>query len=246
MTIVIIMAGGLGKRMNTNYSKVLMEVKGVPMIVRLLRTLSSVSIDKIIIVVGKYKEQIKTVIDTFFPNTNTNTIIEYVIQEEPLGTGHAIMCCKDELIKYPESQVLILSGDVPLITTETIHSLIQLQSSVNMLITELPDPTGYGRIVLHKTSQEFDKIVEQKDCTEEELQISMVNGGIYCIKSVFLYNNFKFLKNNNNQSEYYLTDLIEIIKREEHVTIGLLNVNKDEIIGVNTLEQLISLNKIEI
>lgn len=246
MTIVIIMAGGLGKRMNTNYSKVLMEVKGVPMIVRLLRTLSSVSIDKIIIVVGKYKEQIKTVIDTFFPNTNTNTIIEYVIQEEPLGTGHAIMCCKDELIKYPESQVLILSGDVPLITTETIHSLIQLQSSVNMLITELPDPTGYGRIVLHKTSQEFDKIVEQKDCTEEELQISMVNGGIYCIKSVFLYNNFKFLKNNNNQSEYYLTDLIEIIKREEHVTIGLLHVNKDEIIGVNTLEQLISLNKIEI
>jgi UDP-N-acetylglucosamine diphosphorylase/glucosamine-1-phosphate N-acetyltransferase len=246
MTIVIIMAGGLGKRMNTNYSKVLMEVKGVPMIVRLLRTLSSVSIDKIIIVVGKYKEQIKTVIDTFFPNTNTNTIIEYVIQEEPLGTGHAIMCCKDELIKYPESQVLILSGDVPLITTETIHSLIQLQSSVNMLITELPDPTGYGRIVLHKTSQEFDKIVEQKDCTEEELQISMVNGGIYCIKSVFLYNNFKFLKNNNNQSEYYLTDLIEIIKREEHVTIGLLHVNKEEIIGVNTLEQLISLNKIEI
>ena len=246
MTIVIIMAGGLGKRMNTNYSKVLMEVKGVPMIVRLLRTLSSVSIDKIIIVVGKYKEQIKTVIDTFFPNTNTNTIIEYVIQEEPLGTGHAIMCCKDELIKYPESQVLILSGDVPLITTETIHSLIQLQSSVNMLITELPDPTGYGRIVLNKNSQEFDKIVEQKDCTEEELQIFMVNGGIYCIKSVFLYNNFKFLKNNNNQSEYYLTDLIEIIKREEHVTIGLLHVNKDEIIGVNTLEQLISVNKIEI
>jgi UDP-N-acetylglucosamine diphosphorylase/glucosamine-1-phosphate N-acetyltransferase len=246
MTIVIIMAGGLGKRMNTNYSKVLMEVKGVPMIVRLLRTLSSVSIDKIIIVVGKYKEQIKTVIDTFFPNTTTNTIIEYVIQEEPLGTGHAIMCCKDELIKYPESQVLILSGDVPLITTETIHSLIQLQSSVNMLITELPDPTGYGRIVLNKNSQEFDKIVEQKDCTEEELQISMVNGGIYCIKSVFLYNNFKFLKNNNNQSEYYLTDLIEIIKREEHVTIGLLHVNKDEIIGVNTLEQLISVNKIEI
>ena len=244
MTIVIIMAGGLGKRMNTNYSKVLMEVKGVPMIVRLLRTLSSVSIDKIIIVVGKYKEQIKTVIDTFFPNTNT--IIEYVIQEEPLGTGHAIMCCKDELIKYPESQVLILSGDVPLITTETIHSLIQLQSSVNMLITELSDPTGYGRIVLHKNSQEFDKIVEQKDCTEEELQISIVNGGIYCIKSVFLYNNFKFLKNNNNQSEYYLTDLIEIIKREEHVTIGLLHVDKDEIIGVNTLEQLVSLNKIEI
>jgi bifunctional N-acetylglucosamine-1-phosphate-uridyltransferase/glucosamine-1-phosphate-acetyltransferase GlmU-like protein len=216
------------------------------MIVRLLRTLSSVSIDKIIIVVGKYKEQIKTVIDTFFPNTTTNTIIEYVIQEEPLGTGHAIMCCKDELIKYPESQVLILSGDVPLITTETIHSLIQLQSSVNMLITELPDPTGYGRIVLNKNSQEFDKIVEQKDCTEEELQIFMVNGGIYCIKSVFLYNNFKFLKNNNNQSEYYLTDLIEIIKREEHVTIGLLHVNKDEIIGVNTLEQLISVNKIEI
>ena len=246
MTIVIIMAGGLGKRMNTIYSKVLMEVKGVPMIVRLLRTLSSVSIDKIIIVVGKYKEQIKTVIDTFFPNTTTNAIIEYVIQEEPLGTGHAIMCCKDELIKYPESQVLILSGDVPLITTETIHSLIQLQSSVNMLITELPDPTGYGRIVLHKNSQEFDKIVEQKDCTEEELQISMVNGGIYCIKSAFLYNNFKFLKNNNNQSEYYLTDLIEIIKREEHVTIGLLHVNKDEIIGVNTLEQLVSLNKIEI
>lgn len=244
MTIVIIMAGGLGKRMNTNYSKVLMEVKGVPMIVRLLRTLSSVSIDKIIIVVGKYKEQIKTVIDTFFPNTNT--IIQYVIQEEPLGTGHAIMCCKDELSKYPESQVLILSGDVPLITTETINSLIQLQSSVNMLITELSDPTGYGRIVLHKTSQEFDKIVEQKDCTEEELQISMVNGGIYCIKSAFLYNNFKFLKNNNNQSEYYLTDLIEIIKREEHVTIGLLHVDKDEIIGVNTLEQLVSLNKIEI
>ena len=243
--VAVIMAGGLGKRIGYNIPKVLLEVDGIPMIVRIIKTLKHfgyiINLEKIIVIVGKYREQIKNVID----NEIDLPEIVYVNQEQALGTGHAIMCCKSELIKHPDSDVLILSGDVPMLSVYTMNNLLQLKSDVKIITTNISDPTGYGRIILKDNI--FEKIVEHKDCNEEQLKISQVNCGIYCIKSKLLSNNLKYLKNENAQSEYYLTDIIEIIKREEGINIEVLNIDNErmiEIIGVNTIHQLKELEEL--
>ena len=212
--VAVIMAGGLGKRISKDIPKVLLEVNGVPMIIRILLNLQElnylINIVKVIIVVGKYKDQIKEVIDKYI---NYIPEITYVIQEEPLGTGHALMCCNHELLKHPKTDVLILSGDVPMLRVNTMRKLVEMRSPVKMVTTTMDDPNGYEKF----------------------------NTGIYCVKQKLLCEHFQYLTNNNNQNEYYLTDLIEIIKTRTNENIELYNIEKEritEILGINTLEQL--------
>jgi len=242
--VAIIMAGGLGKRMGSDLPKVLHKVREIPMINHILLTLKDVgqniALEKIIVVVGKYKEQIRDVIEKL----EGIPPIVYVTQPEPQGTGHAIMCCRDELLKHHESDVFILSGDVPLLSIYTMQNLLQMNSRVKLIVTNLDDPSGYGRIVIK--DGKFDKIVEQKDCSEEEREISTINGGIYCIHSPLLTRYLSHLNNNNKQGEYYLTDIIEIIKTHENVDVSMLHIEKErvyEITGVNTIQQLVALEE---
>jgi UDP-N-acetylglucosamine diphosphorylase/glucosamine-1-phosphate N-acetyltransferase len=244
--VAIIMAGGLGKRMNSDIPKVLHNIMGIPMIIHLLCSLQNLASDndiyleKTIVVVGKYKEQIKDTIGEKFQMLN----VIYVTQEVAQGTGHAIQCCKDELLYHLESDVLILSGDVPFLSMYTMKNLLYKKSDVKIITTTLEDPTGYGRIILE--DEKFDKIVEQKDCCDIQLNVKRVNGGIYAIKSNLLCKYLSYLKNDNNQGEYYLTDVIEIIKREEDMNVDMLEIEKEkiyEIIGVNNLKQLGELEK---
>ena len=237
--VPIIMAGGLGKRMNSDLPKVLHKLDGIPLIVHILSKLKllgeRVKTEKILIVVGKYKEQIKNTIDEYISLPN----IQYIYQAEALGTGHAIQTCRDELLNYPNADVLILSGDVPLLSISTITQLIQQPSNTKMVIANMENPTGYGRIITD--NNKFCKIVEQKDCNAEQVLVTKVNTGIYCIHSSLLCKYLPHLNNNNSQKEYYLTDIIEIIKREENTQIDMLEINKDKLIevtGVNTHEQL--------
>jgi len=237
--IAVIMAGGLGKRMNSSLPKILHKISGIPMICHILlklKVLSNfVTINKILIVVGKYKDIIKEEFDKY----DILPEYEFVMQEQALGTGHAIKCCINNLNEYPESEVLILSGDVPLLRPYTMHELINKSENVKITTTILSDPTGYGRII--KNGEKFDKIIEQKDCSSKELEIKEINGGIYSITSKYLCRYLPHLQNNNSQGEYYLTDIIEIIKREEKIDIGILQISKEnvyEIIGVNTVQQL--------
>jgi UDP-N-acetylglucosamine diphosphorylase/glucosamine-1-phosphate N-acetyltransferase len=243
--IVVIMAGGLGKRMESSLPKVLHKISGMPMIWHLLLKLKvlkhHINIEKIIIVVGKYKDIIKSELEKYEEIPE----IEYVIQDEPLGTGHAIKCCINELSEFPKSDVLILSGDVPLLQQSTMNKLINMDEKVKLITTILSEPTGYGRIV--KNSEKFEKIVEQKDCNKRELEVKEINCGIYAIKSEYLCKYLPHLKNNNSQGEYYLTDIIEMIKREEMVDVGLLKIPEEniyEILGVNTVQQLKELEKL--
>jgi UDP-N-acetylglucosamine diphosphorylase/glucosamine-1-phosphate N-acetyltransferase len=243
--VAVIMAGGLGKRMESSLPKVLHKISGIPMICHLLVKLKVLkhitNIKKIIIVVGKYKDIIKSEIEKYDEIPD----IEYVIQEEPLGTGHAIKCCINELNEFPDSDVLILSGDVPLLQQNTMNKLVNMNENVKLITTNLSDPTGYGRIV--KNSEKFEKIVEQKDCNKRELEIKEINCGIYAIKSEYLCKYLPHLKNNNSQGEYYLTDIIEMIKREEGLDVGILKIPQEnvyEILGVNTIEQLKELEKL--
>jgi bifunctional UDP-N-acetylglucosamine pyrophosphorylase/glucosamine-1-phosphate N-acetyltransferase len=237
--VAIIMAGGLGKRMESDIPKVLHKIGGVEMINHILIKLNVlqkiVKFEKVIIVVGKFENLIRKAIEECKFKMN----ISYIIQNEALGTGHAIQCCREELLKTPYSDVLILSGDVPFLSSITMLNLLKIPNYVKFITTNLPDPTGYGRVI--KNNGIFEKIVEHKDCNTEELSINTVNCGIYCINSKLLCTYLPFLKNENKQKEYYLTDIIEIIKREESLLIETFEVkpeHKIEVIGVNTISQL--------
>lgn len=246
----IILAGGLGKRMNSETPKVLHQLCGKPMIVHIIERVIKLNPKKIYIVVGKYRDIIKETIDYYTiglsSQTTTMINIEYVYQETAQGTGHAIMCCEESLKKEsPNAKVLILSGDVPLISEKTISQLINNKQNVMLLTTTLNDPFGYGRI--KKIDNVFEKIVEQRDCDEEERQIKEINGGVYCIENKYITEHISKLSNENNSNEYYLTDLLEIIKNNENVTIETLELKKEkqhEIMGVNTPEQLQELEKV--
>jgi bifunctional UDP-N-acetylglucosamine pyrophosphorylase/glucosamine-1-phosphate N-acetyltransferase len=231
--------------MESDVPKVLHKVCDVPMINHILMKLKQlgnrVHLEKIIVVVGKYKDQIQAVINEVDEQHN----VVYVMQPEPQGTGHAIMCCKEELLKHPDSDILILSGDVPLLSINTMQSLLNVPNDIKLVVTNLHDPSGYGRIVIK--DEIFEKIVEQKDCNSEEVKITTVNCGIYCITSSLLTQYLSYLNNTNKQGEYYLTDIVEIIKTHENVDVGMLQIDEKhvyEILGVNTIQQLRELEEI--
>ena len=235
--VVIIMAGGLGKRMNSDLPKVLHHVKNKPMLIRVINTALKTNPQRIFIVVGKYYEIIKSTIEEY----GLSEFIEFVIQDEPKGTGHAILCARNLLRE--NRKVLILSGDVPLISKTTICEMLSSESSVCLLATRLENPTNYGRVIIE--NEEFQYIVEEKDCNEEERKCDLINSGIYVFDETMLCNNLQYLTNNNAQQEYYLTSMVEIIKKNEGVNVcvrELSQSNQHEIMGVNTTEQLSQLN----
>lgn len=238
---VIIMAGGLGKRMRSTVPKVLHLFHNIPMLIRIIREAKKINPSKILIVVGKYKDIIeKTIIEW----ENNMKGITFVIQEPANGTGHAIQCCVPDIKKYNLSQVLILNGDNPLIKSETMIKMINQLNDKNkccIMTTYLDRPYGNGRIILDKNNNIFNKIVEEKDCNDEEKKIKLVNSGLYSFNSYVLVDNIMKLNNNNAQNEYYLTDVMEIIKNNTKTNINYIIHPKDkqyELIGVNTKEHL--------
>ena len=246
--VVVIMAGGLGKRMDSDLPKVLHKIGELPMIVHLLMKLKVLEkmhkIDKILIVVGKYRELIQKTIEEYL----ATNVITFIDQHNPLGTGHAIQCCIEELKQYKNHNTLILSGDVPLLSAELMYDMVKNVSYARLMTAIFDEPQGYGRII-EKTQESttFDKIVEEKDCNEEERKIQKVNCGIYTFDCQILCKYLPHLKNSNAQKEYYLTDILEIIKNNEKVNIELYNIeaeNHHETIGVNTKAQLNELEKI--
>jgi UDP-N-acetylglucosamine diphosphorylase/glucosamine-1-phosphate N-acetyltransferase len=243
--VVVIMAGGLGKRMDSDLPKVLHKIGKIPMIVRLLMKLKILEkkhkINKILIIVGKHREIIEKTIEEYL----ATDVITFIDQPNPLGTGHAIQCCIEELKQYTYHNALILSGDVPLLSAELMYNMVKKVSTVRLMTAVFLNPYGYGRIVEYQDT--FEKIVEEKDCVEEERQIQKVNCGIYTFDCQVLCKYLPHLKNHNAQKEYYLTDILEIIKNNEKVNIEMYNIEKEnhhETIGVNTKAQLDELEKI--
>jgi bifunctional N-acetylglucosamine-1-phosphate-uridyltransferase/glucosamine-1-phosphate-acetyltransferase GlmU-like protein len=249
--IVIIMAGGMGKRMDSDLPKVLHNVicpydKNLllPMLVHVILTATKLNPLKIFIIVGKFREIISNTIDEYIENnTITNPeLIEYVDQEIALGTGHAIKCTLPQIALYPDEKAIILSGDVPLISLDTLKKLDGIENK--LLVTELDNPYGCGRILLN-SSGEIEGIREEKDCNKTEKQIKLVNCGIYQIKINDLVNLIPLINNSNKAQEYYLTDIIELmvqynIKIEPFI---LEKQNHLEIKNVNTKQDLFELNQ---
>ena len=232
---VAILAAGLGKRMkNPDKPKVMFEISGKPMIDYVVELAFKVNADKVIPIVGHRREHVIDFLNEKFPGKN----IEFAVQEEQLGTGHAIMQT-EKLLKDFDGEILILSGDVPLLKYETVQNLIdehlKNNNDATLLTTVFNNSSGYGRIVRDKNG-EFLKIVEEKDAAEEQKEIKEINPAIYIVNSKVLFEALKKITPNNNQKEYYLTDIFHHIQKEKTGTV--VTNDELEVTGVNSIEQL--------
>jgi bifunctional N-acetylglucosamine-1-phosphate-uridyltransferase/glucosamine-1-phosphate-acetyltransferase GlmU-like protein len=240
--IVTILAGGVGKRMKSDIPKVLHKVHNTPMLIRIIQ--QSIKLDpiKIIIVVGKFKNIIKNSVDFYIADSYYP--ITFVDQYEPLGTGDAVkqtLECLDN-----DSYNLILNGDTPLISYDLLKKIQYnfLNNNYDLQITSINlfNPTGNGRII--KNNGVFEKITEEKDCNEQEKEITEVNVGIYVCSCKLLCDYIPKITNNNMQNEYYLTDLVDICSNNNQ-KIGLYQLDSKyirEIMNINTPEQLLQAN----
>jgi bifunctional UDP-N-acetylglucosamine pyrophosphorylase / glucosamine-1-phosphate N-acetyltransferase len=244
----LILAAGKGKRMRSAIPKVLTPISGVPLIQHILDRLFEVEPTcDVGIVVGHQKEEVISAISAIFPNRK----IEFIHQEHPQGTGHAVQVAMKsawgsrQVIERRD--VLVLPGDLPLISHELIEEMISpLDKSVSfrMLTAILPNPAGYGRVVRRGKNGSVLRIVEEKDATEREKLIEEVVLSIYTFQSAFLDLHLKHLKNNNAQSEYYLPDLVKIAAERKKKIVTLPWSCVEDVRGVNDPWELALAQKI--
>lgn len=230
---IIILAAGKGKRMNSNIPKVLHQLNNITLIERVIYTARNLNCSKIIVVIGHKKEMIKTHLASYKD-------IEYAVQNEQKGTAHAVKMCFKNLCDFKGS-VIILSGDVPLISTDTLKKLIETKNKTNaesaILTADTESPSGYGRIIRDQNGL-LKKITEDKDCSDEELKINEINAGIYIVDNHYLINYIPKIKNENFQGEYYLPDLLNLMVQDRKLVAIYKTNNINEISGINSIEQL--------
>ncbi|EPY11781.1 MULTISPECIES: bifunctional UDP-N-acetylglucosamine diphosphorylase/glucosamine-1-phosphate N-acetyltransferase GlmU [Paenibacillus] len=224
--MAIVLAAGQGKRMKSKLYKVLHPVCGKPMVGHVLDAVESVDCERTVVIVGHGAEAVQQ----FLGNR-----AEYALQAEQLGTGHAVKQAK-ALLDGEEGTTLVICGDTPLVTPETLAQLMELhnraQASATILTAELNDPTGYGRVIRAEDGSVL-KIVEQKDCTTEEQLVKEINTGTYCFDNVKLFAALEQIRNDNAQQEYYLTDVIGIMKAQGDTVQAYCTPDNSEAIGVN-------------
>ena len=228
----LILAAGKGTRMKSDLAKVLHVLEGKPLLHYSLQSVHRAGAEKIVVIVGHQADKVREE----FPHSGCI----FVEQKPQLGTGHAVLQAKEVLAGY-QGKTVILCGDVPLLKPSTIKSLIENHIATGAAITVLttipPDARGYGRIIKDADGK-IAKIVEERDATAAEKQIGEINTGIYCADTPLLFDALGKVKNNNDQKEYYLTDIVEIA-RQDSLTVGSYLVSDYvEVMGINTGEQL--------
>lgn len=232
---VAIMAAGKGTRMkDPSNAKVMYELLGKPMIHYVVDLAYNLKADRVIVIVGYQREAVINYICKSYPK------IEVAVQAEQLGTGHAIMQTETALHDF-HGDVIVLSGDVPLLTVKSMQQLlehhVQTHASATILTARINDPAGYGRII-RNNDDSVKKIIEHKDATEEERQVKEINSGIYIFNKEKLFAGLHQITPNNIQKEYYLTDVFEYYWKNNWRVSALKTTSVDEIRGINTLEQL--------
>lgn len=229
-TKALILAAGQGTRMKSNTSKVLHQVFGKALVYYPIQAARYAGATSVCMIVGHKAEEVQETIGDG---------VSYALQKEQLGTGHAVMQAMDFIGE--EGEIIILYGDTPLITGETIEKMLAFHrkkhNAATVLSAIVDNPHGYGRIVRDE-SKHFVKIVEQKDATDEEKRIGEINGGMYVFEAKLLKYALGKITNNNQQNEYYLTDTIEILLEAGHNVDAIAITTPDDILGVNSREQL--------
>ncbi len=227
----VILAAGQGKRMKSDLPKVMHEVGGKPMIELVIGQAKGINADPIIAVVGHGREHVIPVVE----RTHTH----YVVQEQQLGTGHAVRMA-EETLKDFDGDVLVLSGDVPLLTAETLSKVLayhqQKKATATVITAIASDPTGYGR-VLRGDDDNVVAIREHKDCTDAEREIDEINSGIYLFTKQDLFEALREVNNNNAQGEYYLPDVFARYFAEGK-PVAAIAADFNEIHGINNRDDL--------
>ena len=222
----VILAAGKGTRMQSKLYKVLHKVCDRTMVELVLDSLSDLEMQEVITVVGHGAERVKEVL---------GNRTKFVLQAEQLGTAHAVKVAKDEL-KDKEGTTIVMYGDTPLIRPETINNMLDHHEKMNAKATVLTaiadDPFAYGRII-RDVNGKLVKIVEEKDATEQERKIKEINSGIYCFDNKLLFEMLEKVKNDNNQGEYYLPDVLGLIREQKEIIETYLCDDFDETFGVN-------------
>ncbi|MFN2579106.1 MAG: bifunctional UDP-N-acetylglucosamine diphosphorylase/glucosamine-1-phosphate N-acetyltransferase GlmU [Pyrinomonadaceae bacterium] len=233
---VIILAAGLGTRMKSGLAKVLHKLDGRPLIAHVCRTAAKLSPRKIYVVVGHQAEQVEAAVEKELGKDGA----VLARQEKQRGTGDAVLAVRG-LLSNAVSTVLVLAGDVPMVRAETLKRLIETHTNSNsactILTVRMENPMGYGRVVRDEANV-FRKIVEQKDANDDERQIREVNSGIYCFDSEKLFSGLEQVRPSNSQSEYYLTDVPQILlTRAERISLSQ-HLDVREVAGINTRAEL--------
>lgn len=233
----LVLAAGQGTRMKSKLPKVLHKVCGKSMVNHVIDTLRKINIDDVNVIIGTGAELVR--------KSTEEKKVSYSLQEETLGTGHAVICAK-EFLKGKKGIVAIANGDAPLIEPETLENVINShinEKNYGTIITSIiEDSTGYGRIVRNKDGN-VEAIVEHKDCNEEQLKIKEINAGMYIFDIEELLQALDKLNNNNSQKEYYLTDVIEIMAKKG-LKVGSVVSPFEETLGVNSRVQLAEVESI--
>lgn len=222
----VVLAAGQGTRMKSKLYKVLHPVCGKPMVQHVMDQITKLNIEQIVTVIGHGAEKVKA---------ELGEQCQYVLQEKQLGTGHAVLQAK-ELLSNKQGTVLVVCGDTPLMKAETMEALFKHHeeqgAKVTVLTAQALDPTGYGRIVRNETGL-VEKIVEHKDASQEERLICEINTGTYCFDNQALFEALNEVTNDNVQGEYYLPDVIEILKNKGNVVSAFQTGDFEETLGVN-------------
>lgn len=232
---VLVMAAGLGTRMKSNRAKVLHELGGSPLIAHVVRAAQALDPKAIIVIVGHQAEEVESAV-----LAEAGELARFVTQAQQRGTGDAVESARS-VLESTDSLVLILSGDVPMIKAETLRRFIDHHNNAgatcSILSVRLENPSGYGRIIRDENDS-FQKIVEHRDASEEQRQIREINSGIYCFDAKELYRALRKIEPANDQGEYYLTDVAEIILASGGKVSVFLHHDSREVSGINTRAEL--------
>lgn len=236
---VVILAAGMGKRMKSGRAKVLHEILGKPMIMYVVETANRIAGNNVVLVIGNQADKVREMV-------SESAEVIFALQKDQLGTGHAVSCALPYLPDHTQ-EVVVLCGDVPLLTFGTVMRLIKdhvkAKRDISLLAVEIDNPKGYGRVLFDK-NRNVSGIVEEADASAEQKRIKTINTGIYCIKKEFLFDSLQKVKSDNVQGEFYLTDIIKIGYREGKVVGVIIGGDGEETIGVNNRHDLMTVENI--